>query len=179
MQTQRDNGTGSEQKALLVINQLRGMHAVSPGVFSERRGARERRRLTLRSVVYGGFRPRRRSVRRLDDGSIPMVDWHEAHLLAVAIGILLLCCADAFLTLNLLVLGAQEANPFMARLIYGDVTVFAAVKMGLTGLGVLVLVLLSRYRMFGRFKVVTTLYLALAAYCALVLYELVLLFHLV
>ena len=177
MQTKRDTD-GREQNAQLVINQLRGVRAVSPGIFSDRRGLRERRRLTLWSVVYGGFRPRRRAVRRLGDESLQVVDWHDAHLLAVAIGILLLCCADAFLTLNLLVLGAQESNPFMARLIYGDVTVFASVKMGLTGIGVLVLVLLSRYRMFGRFRVVTTLYLALGVYCALVLYELTLLFHL-
>ena len=168
MQAQRD----------LVLSQLRGVRLISPGVVSDRRGRSDRRRLSLWSVIYGGFRPRRRDVRRTNDGSLPVVDWHEAHLLAVAIGILLLCCADAFLTLNLLVLGAHEANPVMARLIYTDVTLFAAVKMGLTGVGVLVLVLLARYRLFGRFPVVTALYAALMAYCALVIYELGLLFHL-
>ncbi len=161
-----------------MINQLRGSQPYSPGVFGDRRGARERRRLSLWSVVYGGFRPRRRDVRRDGDGVVPIVDWHEAHLLAVAIGILLLCCIDAFLTLNLLVLGATEANPFMDRLIHSDVTIFAAVKMGLTGMGVLVLVLLARYRMFGRIKVVTALYLALLLYAALVIYELRMLFEL-
>lgn len=168
MQAQRD----------LVLSQLRGVRLVGPGVVSDRRGRADRRRLSLWSVLYGGFRPRRRDVRRTNDGALPVVDWHEAHLLAVAIGILLLCCADAFLTLNLLVLGAHEANPVMARLIYTDVTLFAAVKMGLTGVGVLVLVLLARYRLFGRLPVVTALYTALVAYCVLVIYELGLLFHL-
>lgn len=167
-----------EQRTQLVLNQLRGAQPYGPGVFGDRRGARERRRLSLWSVFYGGFRPRRRNVRRDNDHATPIVDWHEAHLLAVAIGILLLCCIDAFLTLNLLVLGATEANPFMARLIHSDVTIFASVKMGLTGMGVLVLVLLARYRMFGRIKVVTTLYLALLLYAALVIYELRMLFDL-
>jgi len=168
----------SDRNSDLVLGQLRGLKLPSPGVISDRRARRERRRLTLWSVLYGGIHPRRRRVRRNLDGTVPVVDWHETHLFAVAIAILLLCCADAFLTLNLLVLGATEANPLMNTLIYEDVTVFASVKMGLTGMGVLVLVFLSRYRMFGRLRVVTTLYSALVIYTALVAYELVLLFYL-
>lgn len=179
MQIQREHG-GREQRTDLVINQLRGAQPFSPGVFGDRRNARDRRRLSMWSVFYGGFRPRRRAVRRENESAVPIVDWHEAHLLAVAISILVLCCVDAFLTLHLLVIGAAtEANPFMAKLINTDVTVFAAVKMGLTGMGVLVLVLLARYRMFGRIKVVTTLYLSLVLYAALVIYELRLFFHVI
>lgn len=161
-----------------VLSQLCGVHPVSVGVALNRRRNVDRRRLTLWSVLYGGFRPRRREMRRIDDTSVPVVDWHESHLLAVSILILLLCCADAFLTLNLIVLGAQEANPLMARLIKFDVTTFTVVKMLLTGTGVLVLVLLARYRVFGRFRVAKGLYGVLIGYLALVLYELTLLVHL-
>jgi hypothetical protein len=177
MQGQNDS-IGRTRTSELVLNQLRGVRLVSAGGRSERRERRDRRRLTVWSVLYGGLRPRRRVIRREADHSLPVVDWHEAHLLAIAIGIVLLCCADAFLTLHLLVLGAREANPFMAALIHSDVTMFAAVKMGLTGVGVLVLVLLARCRIFGRFRVVSALYAALAIYCALVTYEVTLLFHL-
>ena len=111
-------------------------------------------------------------MRRMSDPALPVVDWHESHLLAIAIGILLLSFADAFLTINLLVLGAEEANPLMAALFYRDIALFTAVKMALTGGGVMMLVALSRMRLFGRIKVVQGLYVTLAIYVLLVLYEL-------
>jgi hypothetical protein len=74
--------------------------------------------------------------------------------------------------LNLLFLGAEEANPLMAALVYHDVAMFTAVKMALTGGGVILLVALSRLRLFGRIKVVQGLYVTLAVYVFLVLYEL-------
>ena len=113
-------------------------------------------------------------MRRMTDHSLPMVDWHESHLLAIAICIVLLSFADAFLTLNLLLLGAEEANPFMATLVYHDLAVFIGVKMALTGAGVVLLVALSRMRLFGRLKVVQALYATLVIYVVLVLYELML-----
>ena len=164
-------GDGSPMSEL-VLSQLLGTQLVSPGVPTDRRTSADRRQLTLRSVLYGGFRPRRRYMRRRSDPALPVVDWHESHLLAIAIGILLLSFADAFLTINLLVLGAEEANPLMAALFYRDVALFAAVKMALTGGGVITLVALSRMRLFGRIKVVQGLYATLAIYVLLVLYEL-------
>jgi hypothetical protein len=162
-------------KSRLVLHQLRGVPLIGPGVPDERRQRGDRRRLSAWSVIYGGFRPRRRHVRRMHDGSLPIVDWHDAHLLAVSIVILLLSCADAFLTLSLLLLGVgvYEGNPLMARLIHTDLAMFAAVKTALTGAGVVILVWLSRYRMFGRIRVAKGLYLMLLGYVALVIYELV------
>jgi hypothetical protein len=163
----------------LVLCQLRSARMVSPGVVvSDRRRGPDRRRVTLWSLLYGGVRPRRRTVRREAEYSVPVVDWYDTHLLAVSLGILLLSSADAFLTLNLLMLGVQEANPVMAKLIHFDVAWFTGVKIGLTGIGVVVLVILARCKVFGRFKVVTTLYWAFAFYAALILYELSLLAHL-
>ena len=111
---------------------------------SDRRNRHERRHRRLWSLMYGSFRPRRRGVRRDAEQHIEFVDWHDAYLLAIAIGILLLSSLDAFLTLMLLTHGAQEVNPVMAGLLYRDVAAFAAVKLTLTGLGVLTLVVLSR-----------------------------------
>ncbi|HKE44656.1 MAG TPA: DUF5658 family protein [Steroidobacteraceae bacterium] len=156
----------------LVLKQLLGTRLPSPGVPEDRRRATDRRNVTLWSMIYGGFRPRRRATRRALDHHLPIVDWHESHLLAIAICILLLSFADAFLTLNLLMRGAEEANPFMAALFYHNVAVFTAVKMALTGGGVLLLVALSRMRLFGRIKVVQALYATLVIYVVLVFYEL-------
>ncbi len=164
-----DEGSPMSQ---LVLSQLLGARLVGPGVPTDRRGLPDRRQLTFWSVLYGGFKPRRRNARRLGDHALPVFDWHESHLLAISIAILLLSFADAFLTINLLLLGAEEANPLMAALFYRDVALFAVVKMALTGSGVILLVALSRLKLFGRIKVVQGLYATLVVYVILVLYEL-------
>jgi hypothetical protein len=107
------------------------------------------------------------------------VDWHHPQWLAVALATLLLCTADAFLTLVLLDRGANEANPVMEPLVGGSALVFAMVKMGLTSGGIIVLILLARIRVFGRIPVSFLLYAVLFAYTALVGYEFWLLDHLV
>lgn len=88
--------------------------------------------------------------------------------------ILLLCSADALLTLTLIARGAQEMNPFMDPLVGGSGHAFAAWKFGLTSAGVIFLTLLARLRVFGR-AVGTILYVVLGMYAVLVGYELFLL----
>jgi hypothetical protein len=132
----------------------------------------DRRRRMWWSVLYGSFRPRRRRpARRTDDARFHSHDWYSSHLLAVAIGILLLCAADAFLTVTLLVNGAEEINPVMAALLYRGVAVFTALKMTMTGAGTVLIVYLSRYRFMRVIPVELALYAVLAAYLALIGYE--------
>jgi len=150
------------------------MHHPQPsglGLNRERRD-RERRRRVWWSVCYGSFNPRRRSPpRRLGDGGAHFLDWHSAHLLAVSIGILLLCVVDAFLTLTLLQRGAVELNPFMAGLIFRNVAMFAALKMAMTSAGVILMVYVARYRFMRLLLVEWGLYAVLIAYAGLILYE--------
>ena len=131
----------------------------------------ERRTRVLRALVYGGLHPRRRAPRRIDDRAVVGVDWHHPQWLAVAVLIVLLCCADVFLTLELMQHGAYEVNPFMAPLVGHSASAFALVKIGVTALGVLLLTQLARVRAFGRIPVGVFLYSVLAIYAALVLYE--------
>jgi hypothetical protein len=109
--------------------------------------------------------------RRLDDSRFHSLDWHSAHLLAVAISILLLSVTDAFLTLLLLQGGAAEVNPVMAALIYRSVAMFAALKMGMTSVGVMLMVFLARYRFMRVLRVEWVLYGVLIAYVTLIGYE--------
>ena len=137
----------------------------------ERRERIDRRRRHLWSIWYGGFRPRRRApARRAGDSRLEYVDWFAAHLLAVSLGILVLCATDAFLTLVLLRNGADEVNPLMA-LVVNDVSVFTGIKMALTGVSVVLMVALSRYRFLRLFKVEYVLYVILAGYVTLIGYE--------
>jgi hypothetical protein len=139
---------------------------------ADRRNSDQRRRRPWWSVFYGSFNPRRRAPpRRLDDSRFHSLDWHSAHLLAVAIGILLLCVADAFMTVVLLQDGAYEVNPIMAALIYRSVALFAALKMGLTGAGIILMVILAQYRFLRLMRVEWALYGVLIAYASLFTYE--------
>jgi len=138
----------------------------------ERRARAERRRRVWWSVCYGSFNPRRRTPpRRVDDSRYHSLDWHSAHLLAVAIGILLLSVVDAFLTIALLQGGADEVNPIMATVIYRSVAAFAALKMAMTSAGVVLMVFLARYRFMRLLRVEWVLYGVLTAYASLIGYE--------
>jgi hypothetical protein len=138
----------------------------------ERRARADRRRRVWWSVWYGSFNPRRRSpARRQGDPRFHALDWHSSHLLAVAISILLLSVADAFMTLLLLQVGADEVNPIMAALVYRSVAIFTALKMSMTGVGVLLMVSLARYRFMRLLRVEWALYGVLVGYAALIGYE--------
>lgn len=138
----------------------------------------DRRRSTLRALVIGSFRQRRRRPRRDDERHLAALDWHHPKWLAVGLLILLLSGADAFLTITLLHLGANEANPVMKPLVQYAGMDFAVWKMVLTSAGVVLLILLARMRAFGRIPVAVILYGVLLGYVALVGYELHLLEYL-
>lgn len=135
----------------------------------ERRDGDDRRRTTWRTFVHGAVTPRRRNARRA--GEQGLIDWHEPHLLALSMTILLLSVIDAFLTLTLIMHGATEANPIMAAVLEDFPRLFAAVKIALTGGGVVILVVLARARVFRLVRVGTLLHWFLVAYVALIGYE--------
>jgi Domain of unknown function (DUF5658) len=144
--------------------------AARPARLPERRRA-ERRTQVVRALVHGSFHPRRCAPRRADDQTLGAVDWHHPQWLATAMLIIMLCAADAFLTVVLLERGAYEINPVMRVLLDGSGLAFAVIKIGLTASGVVLLTLLARTRAFGRISVGTLLYGVLAGYALLVAYE--------
>jgi Domain of unknown function (DUF5658) len=138
----------------------------------ERRSRADRRRRPWWSVCYGSFNPRRRTPpRRADEAQFQSLDWHSSHLLAVAIGILLLSISDAFFTVTLLQGGAAEVNPVMALLVYRSVAAFAALKIALTAVCTVSMVILARYRFMRLLRVEWVLYGVLLGYAGLICYE--------
>jgi hypothetical protein len=130
----------------------------------------DRRTLTWRTFIQGSVNPRRRGHRRGHESDC-LVDWHEPHLLFLAIVILLLSVTDAFLTLTLLARGASEVNPVMAYLLEEAPRLFATVKMALTGSGIVVLVALARARVFRIIRISNVIHWFLIIYLALIGYE--------
>jgi hypothetical protein len=82
-----------------------------------------------------------------------------------------LSVADAFLTITLLAEGAVEVNPFMAAVVYQGASVFAMVKLAMTGAGVMLLVMLARYRFMRVIRVDVAMYCLLVVYLLLLSYE--------
>lgn len=142
------------------------------GTPHDRRVSCERRSPSLGSFVRGSVRPRRRAVRRESEADTGFLDWHESRLLYLAITIVLLSCIDALFTLNLLTVGAHEANLFMDKLLGSGVPNFLAVKISLTCVGVVLLVIAAHRSFLGWFRVVRLLQLACLGYGALIAYEL-------
>jgi hypothetical protein len=138
---------------------------------SERRCGPDRRTRVARAIVQGSFRPRRLGPRRTGEERLGAIDWYHPWWLAIATLILTLCASDAILTTVLINRGAYELNPVLAPII-GSGALFVAVKVGLTGISVVLLTLLSRIRAFGRMRVGLVLYAVLAGYAALIGYEL-------
>jgi hypothetical protein len=139
---------------------------------SDRRRPRDRRNQTWRALLHGSFNPRRHGPRRDGEQSFVAVDWHHPQWLAVAMLTLILCVADALLTIELLQRGAYEANPVMEPLVHGSPLAFAVIKFGLTASGLVVLILLARARVFRNVPVSLILYAVLLAYAVLIGYEL-------
>jgi len=136
----------------------------------ERRRGYDRRELSFRTFMQGGLTPRRRCGRRSDENHA-LVDWHEPHLLFMALMILLLSVTDAFLTLTLISHGATEANPILAYVLSDHPDLFALVKLLLTSVSILVLVALARARVFRVIRVTSVMQSCLVLYLALICYE--------
>lgn len=140
--------------------------------FVERRSGVDRRKRSLSAYLYGGLFPRRLAGRRHEDHLYPIIDWHSPRVLALVIAILGLSAMDGVLTVILMQHGAIEANPVMALFVPHDLMSFAFVKLGLTAVGLLVLVACSRMRLMRIIPGESLLYAVLLAYGLLIGYEL-------
>lgn len=169
--TREDAGDKQQKAAGLVLAQLTGNPGPAPGVVACRRRLSDRRRSSIGAFLYGNFRPRRRGVRREDDHDRIWFDWHEPRVLYVALAVLLLSCTDALFTLNLLLLGAEEANAVMNSVLARGVDAFLAVKISMTAISVVLLVAAARRKFLGVIRVIRLLQLICVGYLVLIGYE--------
>lgn len=142
----------------------------------DKRAETERRIFTWRTVIFGFLRSRRHAHRRVVDDDVIFLDWHHPWLFFLATGTMLLSCADAFLTLQLINLGMVELNPLMNVVMAHSTTLFISTKLAMTGLGILMLVFLAKSQFLNRFRTGLFLTAFFSFYACLVCYELVNLF---
>ena len=142
-------------------------------VIAERRIPSERRMFSWRTVLFGFTRSRRHNLRRDADSDVIFMDWHHPWLFFLSVGIMLLSCADAFLTLLLIDRGMIEANPFMAAMLGQGAATFAVSKVFMTGTSILILVFLAKSQFMNRVRTGLFLTIFFSFYCCLVCYEIV------
>ena len=142
-------------------------------VIAERRATSGRRMFTWRTVLFGFTRSRRHNLRRDADSDVIFMDWHHPWLFFLSVGIMLLSCADAFLTLLLIERGMIEANPFMAAMLGQGAATFAVSKVFMTGTSILILVFLAKSQFMNRVRTGLFLTIFFSFYCCLVCYEIV------
>lgn len=142
----------------------------------ERRSPTDRRQRRMQAFCWQFFKARRVGERRLDHAGVNhYVDVHGPGLLLVILLILLLCIADAYLTLTLLNHGGEELNPVMKVLIEDDWGWFFYVKYAITACALIFLLMHKNFRVFGGVSGVHILLVVLLAYACLIGYEIKLL----
>jgi hypothetical protein len=147
---------------------------IPDGTTLERRH-QDRRRFSLRSLFGALFTLRRRQSRRKDDQLNTYLDWYEPWPLVASVVIILLSSLDAFLTLILLNHGAVELNILMDWLIKMDIRTFAAVKLAITGLALVILVLHFNFQIYKVLPVRYLMYALMPLYAFLIAHEIILL----
>ncbi len=150
----------------------------TPSAATEQRISVDRRQFSWRTVFYGFALSRRHVHRREIDNEVIFLDWHHPWLFFLATGTMLLSCADAFLTLQLINLGMVEANPVMNAIMSQSTLLFTSTKLAMTGVGILVLVFLAKAHFMNRLRTGLFLTIFFSFYACLVCYELVNLFRL-
>ena len=142
-----------------------------PNEVTLERRRQNRRRFSLRSLFGALFTLRRRRSRRKDDQLNTYIDWYEPWPLVASVVIILLSSLDAFLTLTLLNHGAVELNILMDWLIKMDIRTFAAVKLGITGLALIILVLHFNFQLYKVLPVRYLMYALMPLYAFLIAHE--------
>src|SRR5210317_1336961 len=137
------------------------------------RSSADRRQFSWRTVIYGFTLSRRHAHRRAADTDVIFLDWHHPWLFFLATGTMLLSCADAFLTLQLLDRGMIEANPVMSAVMAQGTATFTSTKLAMTAFGIFVLVFLAKARFMNRMRTGLFLTTFFTFYACLVCYELV------
>ncbi len=148
----------------------------SSQALANKRTEEERREFSWRTVFFGFTLSRRREHRRIAEEEVIFLDWHHPWLFFLAVGTMLLSCADAFLTLQLIDLGMIEANPLMRAVMGHSTVLFTSTKLAMTGIGILMLVFMAKARFLNRFRAGLFLTIFFTFYACLVCYELVSLF---
>ena len=131
----------------------------------------DRRQKKLKTVFCSLFMQR-----RVNSHENHYVDVHESKIFFLVVAVLVLCSADAYMTLLILSKGGSELNPLMDVLLKKDIAIFFIAKYVMTAMGVLFFLIHKNFRFFRSFTGYHLLFCCLAIYSLLIMYELFLIY---
>ncbi len=138
---------------------------------AERRDCSDRRTRPTPLLSKHVFKGHRRKARRLEEDCNYYVDRYEFRYLFVITAILVLCFADAYMTLTLMRFGGSELNPFMLALMNKDIVLALVIKYLITVSCLTFFLVHKNFKVFGIIKVNALIYAVLCVYTALVAME--------
>ncbi len=96
------------------------------------------------------------------------VDKYELRFLFIITAILVLCFADAYMTLTLMRYGSSELNPLMLALMNQDIVLALVVKYLITVFCLIFFLMHKNFKLFGFIRIKALIYAVLWVYAALV-----------
>ncbi len=139
----------------------------------------DRRIQHTKSFFYSFFKRRRKAVRRTSETQTNVyVDVHDPLTVGLFIAIILFCVFDAIMTLIIIQAGGKEVNPVMKYIMDKDVMMFFWVKFSMTSLGMLILVSHKTFVICRGVTGSSAIKSIFVLYFLLMIYELVLVSHL-
>lgn len=145
-----------------------GGHVLS----DDRRNLSDRRARPTPPLSRYIFKGRRRRSRRAGDAGRAYVDRYEFRYLLIISVILVLCMADAYLTLTLMRFGGRELNPFMLAFMNKNIGLALAAKYLFTVFCMIFFLVHKNFKFLGRIRITTLIYAVFFIYLALVSMEL-------
>ena len=145
---------------------------------NDRRNKDDRRFSSTRALNRHSLTGQRAHARRLDDkqNNGYYIDRYDSKIIITLVSILLLCLADAAMTILILSHGGQELNIIMELLIKESIFLFIIGKYLLTSGGLIFLVAHRHFTFLGKVKVSHMLLSLLIGYSLLISYEITLLY---
>lgn len=142
--------------------------------FKERRSGKDRRAgqtspLSLKSL----FGRRRNSRRKEDARKFYFVDLYSPVFMVLFLMTMVLSLTDAFLTMKLVTENFQEINPVMDYFLRKGPYAFVVVKWVLTAFGMIVLLVLKNYYVWGKVKTAAFMVVFPFLYLLLITYEVI------
>ncbi|MEN6440893.1 MAG: DUF5658 family protein [Syntrophobacter sp.] len=147
--------------------------------FKERRSGKDRRAgqtspLSPRSL----FGSRKSSRRKEDARRFYFVDLYSPVFMLLLLFTMALSLADAFLTMRLVTENFQEANPVMDYFLRMGPSAFIISKWALTAFGMIVLLVLKNYYVWGRVRTAVLMVVFPFLYLLLITYEVIMVIRL-
>ena len=151
---------------------------VNAALLNDRRNTDDRRYRSTKALSRHSLTGQRTLARRSEDKQVNgyYIDRYDLRIIVTLISILLLCLADAAMTILILSHGGQELNIIMELLIKESIFLFIIGKYLLTSGSLIFLVAHRHFKFLGRIKVSHMLLSLLIGYFLLISYEISLLY---